>query len=129
MLFTKCILAKPSVCDGARISIMSRHTLCDGVTPDSRITSFHFHASILAPSASLVGSYYKRGIGWAEFERRYLLELKEERRIFSVTTLSRLALVFPITLLCIERTAEQCHRRLLAEECQRYQLNLKVEHR
>ncbi|MDO9231386.1 MAG: DUF488 family protein [bacterium] len=34
-----------------------------------------------------------------------------------------------ITLMCIEDTADKCHRRLLAEELQRYQPHLKIIHK
>jgi len=37
MLKSKCILAEKNIDDGQRISIMSRHTLNDGKTPDERI--------------------------------------------------------------------------------------------
>lgn len=61
MLKTKCILAPESENDGLRISIMSRHTLEDGKTPDSRITPNHFdlHLPILAPHPKDVGAYYR----------------------------------------------------------------------
>ena len=45
MLKSKCILSSKKPEDGTRISIMSRHTLNDGKTPDERITedSFDIH--------------------------------------------------------------------------------------
>jgi len=51
MLFTKSIYKPVSVLDGQRISVMSRHTLEDGVTPDPRINSDSYYAylKILAP--------------------------------------------------------------------------------
>jgi len=58
-LFTKCIFKEPELSDGLRISIMSRHTLDDGKTPDERITSdkFNHHWTIFAPPLKLIGSY------------------------------------------------------------------------
>ncbi|HLD79134.1 MAG TPA: DUF488 domain-containing protein [Candidatus Nanoarchaeia archaeon] len=131
MLYTKSII-KPKISgDGLRISIMSRHTLNDGVTPDPRISadSYEVWRKDLAPPAKLIGDYYKRGLPWTEYERRYLAFLQQADISSKVQELARDALVQDITLLCIEEDAAQCHRRLLAEECQRYQPQLQVEHK
>ncbi|MBI5803556.1 hypothetical protein HY448_02625, partial [Candidatus Pacearchaeota archaeon] len=63
-LYTKCILSAPSYVDRVRISVMSRHTLNDGITPDERITSekFNLHVPELAPPLKLIGDYYKRNL-------------------------------------------------------------------
>lgn len=129
MLFTRCILSDFSGKDGLRISVMSRHTLPDGITPDHRIQNFDIHIPILGPSARLIGDYYKRELEWGQFEMRYLEEIREGSKLSIVKSLAQTALFFPVTLLCIEETAVQCHRRLLAEECVRYKKGLKLEHR
>src|SRR6266404_6282533 len=129
MLFTKCILSDSSSRDGVRISVMSRHTLSDGKTSDPRIKEFDFHLRILAPSPSLIGSYYKRGLSWEIFEKAYLEEIRHDSKTLSVRSLAIIAMSQDVTIMCIEDTAEHCHRRLLAEECQRYEPNLAVEHR
>ncbi len=128
-LFTRCILLPPTAEDGIRLSVMSRHTLNDGITPDPRIQAFDTHVPMLAPSLLLVGSYYKRGLDWGMFERSYLEEIQEPRKARLVRILASLAIEYNITLLCIEETAEYCHRRLLAEECLRQQSQLIVLHR
>jgi uncharacterized protein YeaO (DUF488 family) len=129
-IFTKCILDVPSSEDGIRISVMSRHTLNDGKTPDSRITekSFDLHLPILGPSPSLVGGYYKRGLPWKDFELGYLKEIREEPKISFVRLIAKFGLMTDITLLCIEEKPENCHRRLLLEECLRIEPSLVVEH-
>lgn len=131
MLFTKCILSEPAPADGVRISVMSRHTLSDGTTPDSRIEPrlFSFHWPSLGPSAKLVGDYYKRGLSWVDFVERYLGEVRTGAKARLVHILVRHALERDVTLLCIEETAERCHRRLLAEECQRIDPRIVIEHR
>ena len=118
-LYTKCILAPKENHDGLRISIMSRHTLSDGVTNDNRITnsSYDMHIPLFAPSASLIGDYYKRNLLWKNFENRYLLEIRQKHQ--QVLELAKRALTTNITLLCIEEIPNKCHRRLLAEECKR----------
>ncbi|MDO8555835.1 MAG: DUF488 domain-containing protein [Nanoarchaeota archaeon] len=131
MLFTKCIYSPRIEADGLRISIMSRHTLPNGVTPDPRITpeNYDFWFTHLAPPPKLIGEYYKRGLTFEIFSQGYreylaLPTTKEEVRILAET-----ALTFDITVLCVESTPKKCHRRLLAEACQREFPKLYIEHR
>jgi len=62
MLYTKCILSEREISDGIRISVMSRHTLNDGKTPDTRITKDKYDEWIkfLAPKSKLVRDYHKK---------------------------------------------------------------------
>ena len=131
MLYTKSIIKPRSSNDGLRISVMSRHTLNDGLTPDPRISSdsYDFWLKELAPPLKLVGDYYKRGLSWTEFEVRYREFLQQVDVSKKVRELARDALAQDLTLLCVEEDSTQCHRRLLAEECQNYELILKTEHR
>lgn len=98
---------------------MSRHVLNDGKTPDGRITSdlYDEHLVSLAPPPTLIGDYYKRGMSWYGFSLRYFDFLRGMEP--EITNLVTRAIDGDITLLCIEETAERCHRRLLAEECRR----------
>jgi uncharacterized protein YeaO (DUF488 family) len=130
-LYTKCIFAPAEPSDGTRISVMSRHTLNDGVTPDERITeaSYKVWKKDLAPPDHLVGAYYKRGLPWKEFKRLYIKHIQQPDRIDLVRIIAETAMTEDITLLCSEETAEHCHRRLLAEECLNYQPGLKIEHK
>lgn len=131
MLYTKCILLPNEPTDGWRISVMSRHTLNDGVTPYPRIQIYGFDEWFLklAPPLTLIGDYYKRGLSWEDFEKRYIDYIRQPPLPTFIQGLVRASLVSDITLLCIEDTAEKCHRRLLAEECQKYEPNLAVLHR
>ncbi|HLC59062.1 MAG TPA: DUF488 domain-containing protein [archaeon] len=131
MLYTKCIFKDVESYDGIRISVMSRHTLNDGVTPDERITSTTYNEWLkeLAPPAKLIGDYYKRGLTWPEYETRYRQFLQTPEAASKVNDLASQAIEKDITLLCVEETPEKCHRRLLAEECLVYQPDLKLEHR
>lgn len=64
MIYTKSILKPKEESDGIRISVMSRHTLNDGITshPDINESSYDEWLKILAPSDQLVGDYYKRSL-------------------------------------------------------------------
>lgn len=126
MLKTKSILYDKEDTDGLRISVMSRHTLNDGVTPNLKITnsSYDQWLQILAPPAKLIGDYYKRGLPWEQFEQKYFDYIRSSNLKTEVQKLAEQSLDSVITLLCIEESPEFCHRRLLAEECNRYQSNL-----
>ena len=121
MLRTKCILLPHDLEDGYRISVMSRHTLDDGVTLDPRITEDSFDAwwQALAPPLTLVGEYYKRGMPWARFEDRYLDYLRNAVQQQKLKDLVWYATRETTTILCVETVPKQCHRRLIAEECRR----------
>jgi len=126
MLKTKSILYDKEDTDGLRISVMSRHTLNDGITPHPEITdsSYNQWLQILAPPVKLIGDYYKRGLPWEQFEQKYLDYIRSSNVQTEVQKLAERSLDSVITLLCIEESPEFCHRRLLAEECKRYQPNL-----
>lgn len=64
MLKTKSILAPIEETDGNRISIMSRHTLNDGITPHPRInnSSYQEWNKVLATPEKLIGDHYKRNL-------------------------------------------------------------------
>ena len=130
MLKTKCILAPAERSDGLRISVMSRHTENDGVTPHPQITSANYHEwhrRDFAPPGTLVGRYLRGWIKWPEYEERYLAYLREPQRAMRLKQLARRALSENITLMCVEPTPEHCHRRILAEECQRLLPDLELE--
>jgi uncharacterized protein YeaO (DUF488 family) len=127
-LKTKSILAPIEKEDGYRISVMNRHTLNDGATQDKRISDkmYNEHEKSLAPSAKLLGDYYKRGITWEEYEEKFKKEIGNNDVAKILENISQRALTENITLLCIEEKPTFCHRRLLAEECKKYQPNLEI---
>jgi len=67
----------------------------------------------LGPSPELLTDWNKKVIGWPEYEKRYLKEMEAQTNL--IRNLSERAKEETITLLCTERTDEQCHRRLLKE--------------
>lgn len=141
MLKSGCILRGLQVEDGLRISIMSRHTLEDGVTPDPRITDgmFDFHVPDLAPSPEVVGKWYREEYGPRDldtfntkFAQEYLGGLAKKHS--TVLQLVRLALNRDITVMCIEPELDLdesdsllCHRRLLLAHCAMLNPRLKID--
>lgn len=85
----------------------------------------YIHEPLLAPSQDIFNDYKKKRGKWVDFERHFLhlmnerkIEEKIDRNIFSV----------PTVLLCSERTAERCHRRLVLEYLQNKWGDLKIIH-
>lgn len=70
------------------------------------------HEPLLAPTQDLLDDFKKRKGSWSDYERRFL-ELMENRRV--ADRLDRTLFSVPTVLLCSERTAAQCHRRLVLE--------------
>jgi uncharacterized protein YeaO (DUF488 family) len=130
-VFTKSILKKPDPEDGKRISVMSRHTLSDGITEDTRITKDSFNEWIkeLAPPLKLIGDYYKRGLQWSDFKERYLAFLRQPDTKEKVKFLADRCVGETITLLCIEDEHHMCHRSILAEELKSYRPELVIVHK
>jgi len=126
MLKTKCILLQKEDSDGLRISVMSRHTLNDGITPHPQINSSSYELWLpnLAPPARLLGDYYKRGLPFEQFKEQYLSYINQHTAQIKVRYIAKKSVDSVITLLCIEESPEYCHRKILAEECKKYQLDL-----
>ena len=130
-LFTKSIIREKDL-NEKRISVMSRHTREDGITPDERIVegiTFDEWRKEFAPPGNLVGAYYRKELTWDDFEKKYLEFLRSAEIRPQVESFAKRCTEETITLMCIEDTADKCHRRLLAEELQKYQPSLKIIHK
>lgn len=129
MLKTKPILWPRESSDGLRISVMSRHTLNDGVTPHPGIdsSSYDLWLKCLTPPLELVGGYYRGEVSWDEFEQEYLAHISQPRVENEIEYIAFMSLYCDTTFLCIEGSPERCHRRLLAEECRRHQPGLQLK--
>ena len=73
----------------------------------------YLHVPLLAPTKEILDGYKKARITWAQYEERYG-KLLVERRKEILRTLSP-DLLDGTCLLCSEKEAAQCHRRLAAE--------------
>lgn len=85
----------------------------------------YLHEPLLAPTQGLLDTYKKKRGTWDDYERGFRALLAERRvedalapRIFDV----------PTVLLCSERTAERCHRRLVLEYLRDKWGNLEIVH-
>lgn len=84
------------------------------------------HNIIFAPTKNILNSYKKQQISWEEYSVLYntLLEKRNVEKLF----LQKYTNFDKILLLCSEVTAENCHRRLLAERLKEYILNVAIIH-
>ncbi len=130
MLKTKSILKPIETTDWLRMSVMSKHTLNDWITPDNRITqrSYDVWMKVFSPPLKLVWDYYKRWLSFEEYKEKYLEYLRQEDINIEVIKLVKQARNKVITLLCIEDIADKCHRKILAEECLKYEPILEIIH-
>ncbi len=85
----------------------------------------YLHKPILSPTKDILDGYKKKKISWEEYEKRFF-ELLEERKIEKI--IDKKLFENPTVLLCSEPTAENCHRRLVAEYLSIKWGNLKVIH-
>lgn len=72
----------------------------------------YLHEPRLAPTREILDAYRKGGVGWPDYEARFL-ELMRERRVEE--ELDRSLFGAPTVLLCSEAGPEYCHRRLVLE--------------
>lgn len=71
----------------------------------------YIHATILAPTKDILDAYKSKKISWNEYEKRYLALMKNRNfeKIIKDYDFDRSC------LLCSEKAADQCHRRLAAD--------------
>ena len=73
----------------------------------------------LAPSVELLNDWNGKKIGWEEYERRYLEEIKGRKEVID-KLLGLIKEKGVVTLLCVEKDDRFCHRRLLKEFLARF---------
>lgn len=116
MLKTKSIQSRALKSDGLRICIMRR---------PGEYENWDIWMPKLSPSHELLNAYKHENLSWDKMIKRFSKEvLKKQKRL--IVWLSQLALEQTVTLLCWEETAERCHRKLIAEACQKEQKQLKI---
>ena len=72
----------------------------------------YVHEPLLAPTQEILDAYKKRKGDRLSYEREFLT-LMRERKVEE--NIDRAQFAEPTVLLCSERTAEHCHRRLVLE--------------
>jgi uncharacterized protein (DUF488 family) len=84
----------------------------------------YVHLPELAPTQAVLDEFKKNHGDWSDYEEKFL-SLMAERKVED--TLAR-EVIDGGCLLCSEPTAEECHRRLVAEYLQRKWGDVEIEH-
>lgn len=111
---------------------LNNHSQLAGFTKGSDLAYFlksiagidYFYFIQAAPEESLLKRWQKGEISWPEYESAYN-EMLVKRNVISKIDLKILE---NGCLLCSEPTAEQCHRRLLAEYLKENVLGIEIGH-
>ncbi|MGH9173489.1 MAG: DUF488 family protein, N3 subclade, partial [Vicinamibacterales bacterium] len=85
----------------------------------------YVHEPLLAPTKELLTDYRAGRRTWDAYEQIFN-GLLAERKI--ETAISPALFDVPAVMLCSEPTAEQCHRRLVAEYLQRHWDDVTIRH-
>jgi uncharacterized protein (DUF488 family) len=85
----------------------------------------YVHVPRLAPTKELLSNYRNGNCSWAEYEKIFnaLMSDRQIERAISPSLFD-----VPAVMLCSEPTAEQCHRRLVAEYLQRHWDDVTIHH-
>jgi uncharacterized protein YeaO (DUF488 family) len=115
-LLTKSITKPREASDGIRVCVMRGPR--DG-------DDYDIWMPVLAPSRALLDDYFGKKIDWTGYCERFDKEILQGKRDY-LQLLIEMATKHAVTILCLEDTPEQCHRRLLVEECKRIDPTLEV---
>lgn len=109
MVKMKSIYAEKTKDDGHRILITRYYPR--GV----KKTHFDDWVRELAPSKELLKQYKEGEITWEKFEKKFIMQMNDEKSIEKLQSLSVHAKKKPITLLCYEKNDHECHRHLVQD--------------
>lgn len=84
------------------------------------------HNTVFAPTKEILNDYKKQQITWEEYIVQYNLLIKN--RSIEKVFVKKYREFNKILLLCSEATAENCHRRLLAERLKNCVANVDIIH-
>lgn len=70
---------------------------------------------VLGPSRPLLRAFKDGEIDWPAYEARYLEEMAAEPARLEIEELAQLALTDTVTVMCMCKDEDQCHRRLLRD--------------
>jgi len=85
----------------------------------------YIHEPLLAPTNGLLRDFKKKKVSWDVYKQRFL-QLMADRKIEEKINKNQFSV--PTALLCSERSAVHCHRRLILEYLHNKWGNLKIVH-
>mgnify|MGYP000194451719 CR=1 FL=1 len=70
---------------------------------------------VLGPSRELLRAFKDGEVDWAGYEPRYLEQMRGQEQQAEIRELARVAAVETVTIMCVCKSDDQCHRRLLRD--------------
>lgn len=106
---------------------MSRHTENDGKTPRLELDELcDRHYPQLGPSPKIIGKWLRGEISWEEYDCNYRDRMKEAVSAAIIKRIIETARRMNITVMCIDDSPENCHRKIFAEICREISPNLEI---
>ena len=84
----------------------------------------YYHVPDFAPTEDILKRYKNKEINWEQYEKEFIALIKQRK----IENHIKLDFLNNACLLCTEPTAENCHRRLLAEYFSSIFPQVKVKH-
>lgn len=103
----KSVYEKPSEADGHRV--LATRYWPRGVPKKSADE----YVAALAPSRALLHQYRQGELDWRAFRNQYLSEMRSETAQGEIHRLAKLACSAPVTVMCVCKDEDRCHRSLL----------------
>jgi len=69
----------------------------------------------LAPSRALLHAYRNAELDWPRYRHQYLIEMRRQSALREIHRLAKIARSERITLMCVCKYEDQCHRTLLRD--------------
>jgi uncharacterized protein YeaO (DUF488 family) len=106
---TKSIYETPTPSDGYRV--LATRYWPRGISKDS----IDAYIAGLAPSRELLHQYRQGQLDWRVYRNQYLAEMRGETARREIHRLARLAREQTVTVMCVCKDADRCHRSLLRD--------------
>lgn len=105
----KSVYEEQSPDDGLRV--LTTNYWPRGVTKERGGT----YLRILAPERDLLRRYKAGEVGWPEYRAAYIERMTGDQQRAAIADLAARARTEPVTIMCVCKDAEECHRSLLVE--------------
>ncbi len=104
---SKSIYEPPDPDDGVRV--LTTNYWPRGISRERAGT----YMRALGPSRELLRAFKDAEIDWSGYEPRYLEEMRGEDQRAAIRELARRATTETVTVMCVCKSDDECHRRLL----------------
>ena len=106
---TKSIYETPDASDGVRV--LATRYWPRGISK----SAVDRYVRDLSPSRELLSQYRSDQLDWPRFRHQFLAEMQSETALGEIHALARLARSETVTLMCVCKDEDRCHRSILRE--------------